>query len=94
MKTFTVIDWNKPGKIFTDCVGCILEPKKYDQIVVYTASGQHINIGPQMLHPLSMLLYQKVIDAALVGGTITIPDLDGMDDDQLRITIDQIKIEQ
>ena len=34
MKTFTVIDWNKPGKIFTDCVGCILEPKKYDQIKI------------------------------------------------------------
>ena len=91
---FTVIDWNKPGKIFTDCVGCILEPKKYDQIVVYTASGQHVNIGPQMLHNLSLLLYEKIIETAKVGGTITIPDLDGFDDDQLRITLDQIKIEQ
>ena len=91
---FTVIDWNKPGKIFTDCVGCILEPKKYDQIVVYTASGQHVNIGPQMLHNLSLLLYEKIIETAKVGGTIKIPDLDGFDDDQLRITLDQIKIEQ
>ena len=93
MKTFTIIDWNKPGKVFTDCVGCILEPKKFDQLVVYTASGQHVNVGPQMMHALSMLLYQKVIDTALVGGTLTIPDLDGMNDDDLRIAIDNIKIE-
>ena len=46
------------------------------------------------MNPISLLLYQKVLDAALAGGTITIPDLNGLNDDKLRIAIDQIQIEK
>ena len=93
MKTFTVIDFNKPSLFFTNCVGCILEPKKYDQIVIYTESGEHYNVGPQMLHDLCSRLYEKILKTAEVGGSITVPNMDGMDDDQLRVAIEQIAIE-
>ena len=92
MKTFTIIDNNKPSQFFVDCVGCVLEPKKYDQIVIYTASGHHFNVGPQMLHDLCYRLYNKILAAAEAGGTITVPDMDGMNEDQIRIAIEEIKI--
>ena len=94
MKTFTVIDWNSPEKFFTDWVGCVLESPKQDQLVVYTASGKGVSIGPQVVNPISLLLYQKILDTALAGGMITIPDLNGLNDDELRIAIDNIKIEK
>lgn len=92
MKTFTIIDYNKPSQFFVNCTGCILEPKKYDQIVIYTASGQRFNVGPQMLHDLCYRLYEKILEASKTGGTIVVPDLDGKNDDEIRVTIDQIEI--
>jgi hypothetical protein len=62
--------------------------------VVYTASGKGVSVAPQIVNPISLLLYQKVLDTALAGGTITIPDLNGLNDDELRIAIDNIKIEK
>ena len=90
MNTFTIIDCNKPSQFFTDCVGCVLEPKKYDQIVIYTASGHHFNVGPQMLHDLCSRLYEKILDTAKQGGTIVVPDMDGMNEDEIRVAIEKL----
>lgn len=92
MNTFTVIDDNKPRQFFTDCTGCILEPRKYDQIVIYTASGHTFNVGPQMLHDLCNRLYEKILDAAKSGKSITVPNMEGMNEDEIRVAIDKIEV--
>ena len=92
MKTFSLIDGNKPMQFYCNCVGCILEPKKMDQVTIVTASGSHIQAGIQLPHDLSVKLYAKVLEAAKIGGVIEIPDMYQMDDDQIRIAIDDIKI--
>ena len=92
MNTFTVIDNNKPRQVFTDCTGCVLEPRKYDQIVVYTASGHRFNVGPQMLHDLCNRLYEKILEAAQAGKTVTVPNMEGMNEDQIRVAIAEIKV--
>ena len=93
MKTFTIIDCNKPSQFFTDCTGCVLEPKKYDQIVIYTASGLHFNVGPQMLHDLCKRLFEKILEAAKVGGCVVVPDMDGMNEDEIRVAIENMNIQ-
>ena len=50
MKTFSVRDCNKPIQFFTNCTGCILVPKKMDQVVIITASGVEVPVGIQMPH--------------------------------------------
>lgn len=93
MKTFSVRDCNKPMRFYTNCIGCILVPKKMDQVEVITASGEHVSIGIQMPHDLSVRLYDKFLEAAEIGGTIRIPDMMDMDDDDIRIALDNIQID-
>ncbi len=93
MKTFSILDCNKPMQFYTNCTGCILMPKKMDQVVVITADGAHADIGTQLPHALSVNLYQKICEAAKCGGTIVIPDFHELNDDEIRSTIDNIQIE-
>lgn len=93
MKTFSIIDSNKPMQFFTDCTGCILVPKKMDQVVIITANGEHVDIGIQLPHALSVQLYEKILEAAKVGGTICIPDFHEMNDDEIRACVEALKIE-
>jgi hypothetical protein len=92
MKTFTVIDENKPLQFFINCTGCILEPKKMDQVVIQTESGGLFPVGIQMPHALSVLLYAKVMEAARKGGIIEIPDMQEMNDDEIRESVERITI--
>ena len=93
MKRFSLIDQNKPMQFFVDCVGCILVPQKHDKVVVITASGNHIEVGVQLPHALSNLLYDKIVEASKVGGCITIPDIEDMDDDEIRNALGSIQVE-
>ena len=92
MKTFSLIDANKPMQFYTNCSGCVLEPKKMDQVMIVTENGSHVQAGIQLPHDLSVRLYAKILEAAKIGGVIEIPDMYEMDDDQIRIAIDNIKI--
>ncbi len=94
MKTFTIRDCNKPLQFFTGCTGCILTPKKMDQIDVVTASGEIKSIGIQLPHDLSLHIYDKIIEASKCGGTVVIPDMQEMDDDQIRVAVEGIAIEK
>lgn len=93
MNTFSIMDDNKPMQFYTNCTGCILVPKKMDQVVIVTATGEHVAIGVQMPHALSVKLYEKIIEAATVGGTLQIPDMQTMNDDEIRIAVDKMKVE-
>lgn len=93
MKTFSIIDSNKPMQFFTDCTGCILVPKKMDQVVIITSTGEHVDIGIQLPHALSVKLYEKILEAAKAGGSISIPDFHEMNDDEIRECVDKIRIE-
>ena len=93
MKTFSVTDCNKPMQFYTNCTGCILVPKKMDQVVIVTATGEHIPIGIQIPHALSVLVYNKILEAAKIGGSICIPDMQEMNDDEIRICIEKIEVE-
>ena len=94
MKTFTVVDLNDPEKIFIDCVGATIEHKKAGQVIIFTANGRSFEVGPQMLYPLAILLQRKIAEAAKVEGTITIPDLSEVkNDDELRMAIEGLTIE-
>lgn len=92
MKTFSLIDANKPMQFFTDCTGCILEPKKMDQVTIITASGSHIQVGIQLPHDLSERLYEKIVEAAKVGGTVEVPNMMDLDDDAILAAIEGIQI--
>ncbi len=94
MKTFSVRDCNKPIQFFTNCTGCILVPKKMDQVVIITASGVEVPVGIQMPHALSVKLYDKILEAAYCGGTVHIPDMQEMNDDEVREALEQIEIEK
>ncbi|SDB03435.1 hypothetical protein [Eubacterium oxidoreducens] len=93
MKTFSIRDCNKPLQFFTGCTGCILTPKKMDQIDVVTASGEVRTIGIQLPHDLSLHIYNRILEAAQCGGTIIIPDMQEMDDDEIRTAVENITIE-
>lgn len=93
MKTFSVRDCNKPIQFYTNCTGCILVPRKMDQVVIVTASGEHVAIGVQMPHALSVKLYDKILEASYCGGTLHIPDMQDMNDDEIRETLDSLKID-
>lgn len=92
MKTFSVRDCNKPIQFFTDCTGCILVPKKMDQVVIITASGAEMPVGIQLPHPLSVKLYDKILEAAYKGGTVHIPDMQEMNDDDIRQALEDIEV--
>ncbi len=93
MKTFSVRDCNKPIQFYTNCTGCILVPRKMDQVVIVTASGEHVAIGVQMPHALSVKLYDKILETSYCGGTLHIPDMQDMNDDEIRETLDSLKID-
>ncbi len=93
MKTFSVKDFNKPMQFYTNCTGCILVPKKMDQVVVVTATGEQIPIGVQMPHTLSVIIFDKFLEAAQTGGTVVIPNMIQMNDDEIRAIVEDIKIE-
>ncbi len=93
MKTFSVKDFNEPMQFYTNCTGCILVPKKMDQVVVATATGEHVAIGVQMPHALSTTIYGKLMEAAQIGGTVVIPDMQQMNDDEIRAIVEEIEIE-
>ena len=76
----------------TGCTGCILEPKKMDQLTIITANGEHIQVGIQLPHDLSVKLYAKVLQAARKGAVIEIPDMLDMNDDEILVAIDNINI--
>ena len=92
MSTFSLIDGNKPMQFHTGCTGCILEPKKMDQITIITANGEHVQVGIQLPHDLSVKLYAKVLEAAEKGGVIEIPDMIDMNDDEILVAINEIAI--
>lgn len=74
-------------------MGCTLVPgKRDDQIQVYTMEGINHNVV-MLPHDLAVHLYDKILEAALKGGLIHIPDFAGYDDDEIRQMIDDIKIE-
>ncbi|MCD8217725.1 MAG: hypothetical protein LUD01_06720 [Clostridiales bacterium] len=93
MKTFSVKDFNKPMQFYTNCTGCVLVPKKMDQVVVITATGEHVTIGVQMPHTLSVAIYDKLMEAAQIGGTVVIPDMQQMNDDDIRAIVEEIEVE-
>lgn len=93
MKTFSIRDCNKPIQFYTNCTGCILVPKKMDQVVVVTSTGEHVPVGVQMPHALSVKIYDKILEAAKIGGTVHIPDMQDMNDDEIRTTVDEIVVE-
>ncbi len=93
MKTFSVIDNNKPMQFFVDCTGCILVPQKHDKVMIVSANGEHIEVGCQLPHALSVLLYEKIVEAAKKGGLVEIPDIEDKDDDQIRVAISNIEIQ-
>lgn len=93
MKTFSITDYNKPMQFFTDCTGCILVPKKMDQVVIITDSGENVAVGIQLPHALSVKLYEKILDAAKIGGTVNIPDMQEMNDDEIRVALENLKVE-
>ena len=93
MKTFTVIDCNKPLLFATDCVACVLDQKKNEQLEVYTVSGQRFSVGPQMLYDLRLRLYNRILEAAKTGGTVIIPDFNGMNEDLICQTLEELTIE-
>lgn len=93
MKTFSVRDCNKPIQFYTNCTGCILVPKKMDQVVIVTASGEHVAVGIQMPHALSVKLYDKILEASYCGGTLHIPDMQEMNDDEIREILDSLEID-
>lgn len=91
---FTIEDNNKPNLFLTNCTGCILEPKKHDQVIIITASGDRMPVGIQLPHPLSILLYKKIIQASKIGGAVEIPDMSEMDDDEIREMLDQLPVKE
>ncbi len=93
MKTFSVRDENKPMQFYMNCTGCILVPKKMDQVTIVTASGEHVAIGVPMPHALSVKIYEKILEAAKLGGTVYIPDMQNMNDDDIRGIVDDIEVE-
>lgn len=93
MKTFSVRDCNKPIQFYTNCTGCILVPKKMDQVVIVTSNGEHVSVGIQLPHALSVKLYDKILETSYIGGTIHIPDMQEMNDDEIRVTLDKLEIE-
>ncbi len=94
MKTFTVVDLNDPERICIDCVGCSLERKKNNgQVTIFTSAGTFFPVAPPMIYPLAVLLQRKVAEAAIAGGMITIPPLEDLNDDELRVAIEDIKVE-
>ncbi|WP_294784461.1 hypothetical protein [uncultured Eubacterium sp.] len=93
MKTFSLRDCNKPIQFYANCTGCILLPKKMDQVVIVTANGEHVNVGIQLPHELSLKLYDKILETANIGGTIHIPDMQELNDDEIRVAIDELEIE-
>ena len=94
MKKFSVIDQNKPMQFFVDCIGCVLVPQKHDKVMIITASGNHVDVGIQLPHAISQLLYDKILEAAKTGGTVIIPDIEEMNDDEIRIALSDITITQ
>ncbi len=93
MKPFCVIDENKPMQFFMNCTGCVLEPQKHDRVVVITGEGRAHEVGVQLRHDLSVHLYDKILEAAKCGGTLVIPKLDGLDDDEVREILGELKVQ-
>ncbi len=93
MKPFNVRDYNKPRQFHMNCNGCILAASEPDQIIIIDAHGNQLPIGPKMYHQLSVPIYNKILEAAAIGGTVHIPDFDGLDDDEKRIAVEEIKID-
>ena len=94
MKTFTIVDLNDPERICIDCVGCSLERKKNNgQVTIFTSAGTFFPVAPPLIYPLAVLLQRKIAEAALSEGRITIPPLDDLNDDELRIAIEKITVE-
>lgn len=92
MNTFSICDCNKPMQFFTNCTGCILKPMKMDQVMIITATGDQIPVGIQLPHDLSVRLYEKIVETAQKGGTITIPDFNDLNDDEILVAIDALEI--
>lgn len=92
MKTFSLIDCNKPMQFFVNCTGCILKPMKMDQVMIITSTGEQIPVGIQLPHDLSVRLYNKIVEASAMGGTITIPDFVDYNDDEILTAIDALEI--
>lgn len=96
MNTFCVYDYNKPKQFFVDCVGCILKPGHReghpDVLQVVSASGGIFDVGIPLPHALADILYEKIVRVSELGGKIIIPDFAELNDDEIRVAIDQVKV--
>ncbi len=93
MKPFNIKDMNKPSQFFMNCTGCFLNPEKKDQVYIIAANGNQYPVGIQMHHDLSVHLFDTILEAAESGGTVVIPDMRRMDDDEIRAAVDKLKVE-
>lgn len=101
MKQFMIVDDNVPMQFLTNCTGCMLDRKNVDRssvskntdrVMVTTADGGKYPVGTDMLHFFSVQLYRKVMEASLKGGMLFIPDMAGVDDDDLRQMLMDLKV--
>lgn len=94
MNSFCVYDYNKPKQFFIDCVGCILKPGHReghpDVLQVVSKAGGIFDVGIPLPHALADILYEKIVKASENGGKIIIPNFSEMDDDQIRVELENI----
>ncbi len=92
--TFSVYDKNQPKQFFINCVGAILKPgmkEGYPDIIqILTTTSNGFEIGVPLPHDLAELLYEKIVKVSKDRGQIIIPDFSNMDDEQMKIAIDEI----
>ncbi len=92
MKPFIIVDDNVPMQFFGNCVGCILDKRNKDRVMVLTAEGESYPVGIDLLHFFSVQLYRKVMEAWMTGGVLFIPDLSGIGDDEMRQVLMDLKV--